>query len=265
MEIQDLTRVALAATLEAGALLKDNFGRKQLFQSKTSHADIVTEFDHRSEDLIVKKIREHFPDHDILTEEKKIETKNSDYRWILDPIDGTTNFAHGFPFFCVALGLEFKKQMQLGIVFLPAMNELFVAERGKGATLNNEPIHVSQGVQLSSSLLIGSSPHDRALLSLNLKLMDRFIRASHNVLRTGSAATALCYLATGRIDGFWALSLQPWDLAAPSLIVREAGGTITDFANEPFDIYGRQTLATNGKIHAEMRKIILDETSTKGA
>jgi myo-inositol-1(or 4)-monophosphatase len=265
MEIQALKHIGLEATLEAGALLKAHFGRKHLFESKTSQADIVTEFDHRSEELVFKKIHQHFPDHDFLTEEKNTQIKKSDFRWILDPIDGTTNFAHGFPFFCVALGLEYKKEMLLGFVYLPTLNELFFAERNNGATLNNSPIKISESKKLSNSLLIGSSPHDRDLLNANIKLMDRFIRESQNVLRIGSAAVALCYLAAGRIDGYWALSLQPWDLAAASLIVKEAGGTITNFENEPIDIYGRQTLSTNGKIHADMRHIILEETRTKGA
>ena len=265
MESQALRTLAIRAAHDAGTMLKAHFGRKQTYREKTNSADLVTEFDHRSEEIIVKKIQERFPEHDILTEEGRSRVENSPYRWIIDPIDGTTNFAHGFPIFCVAIGLESQQEMQLGVVYLPILEELFVAERGHGAWLNNERILVSHSDQLAKSLLIGSSPHDRNLLELNLKLFDRFVRASHNVLRIGSAAASLCHVAAGRVDGYWGLILQPWDLAAASLILQEAGGTITNFKNEPINIYGRETMATNGKIHGEMLKILNEEMSTKGA
>ncbi|MBI1743338.1 inositol monophosphatase [Candidatus Acetothermia bacterium] len=262
MESQALKALALEAAHDAGAMLKENFGGNHAFQEKTSYADLVTEFDHRSEEIIVKKIQKRFPDHDILTEEGRTRVENSPYRWIIDPVDGTTNYAHGFPIFCVAIGLEHQSELQLGVVYLPTLNELFVAERGQGAWLNSERIRVSTIDRLAQGLLIGSSPHDRNLLELNLKLFDRFVRASHNVLRVGSAAAALCYLAAGRVDGYWGLVLQPWDLAAASLILREAGGVATNFKNEPINIYGREIAASNGKIHGEMLKILNDAMNT---
>jgi myo-inositol-1(or 4)-monophosphatase len=259
MELQDLKKLAIEAAREAGAMLQENFGRVQQYQEKSGPADLVTEYDHRSEEIIVKKIRAHCPDHSILTEEKLSRTQTSEYRWIVDPLDGTTNYTHGFPFFGTALGLECAGVIELGVVYLPILDELFVAVRGQGATLNGRLIQVSRTAHLEKSLLIASFPHDPPKLELNLKLLARFTKITQSVLRIGSAVTALCYIACGRVDGLWGLTLQPWDLAAPSLILGEAGGRITDISGGPLDLFGRAALASNGRIHPVLIEILREE------
>jgi myo-inositol-1(or 4)-monophosphatase len=265
MELQDLRTLAVEAAQEAGAMLRTHFGGKQAYRHKTSPVDLVTEFDHRSEELIIAKIQRYCPDHTILSEEGRSHAQDSAYRWIIDPLDGTTNFAHGLPIFAVAIGLEFRGQLQVGVVHLPVLNELFVAARDQGATLNGQEIGVSTTDCLAQALVIASSPHDQHLLDLNLKLLDGFVRESQSVLRIGSAAAAIAYVAAGRADGYWGMLLHPWDLAAPSLILEEAGGRLSDFDDQTFSLDRRDAIASNGKIHSEMIKIFREEFKAKGA
>lgn len=251
--------VAVEAAKKAGAYLKQNLGKVRSIERKGGEEkNLVTEIDKGSEEIIIGMIRKHFPGHDILAEESG--TKNaakSDYRWIIDPLDGTTNFTHGFPVFCVSIGLEKKGRLELGVIFDPNTNELFTAERGKGAYLNGKRITVSKTDTLQSSLLVTGFPYNIA--ENPNKAVERFVgflMKAQAVRRMGSAALDLAYVACGRFDGFWEVALQPWDMAAGVLIVEEAGGLVTDFGGKPMDIYNFALLSSNGKIHEEMRQIL---------
>ncbi|HEY5600372.1 MAG TPA: inositol monophosphatase family protein, partial [Candidatus Manganitrophaceae bacterium] len=202
-------------------------------------------------------IHRRFPDHQIMAEEGHGSKAPSPYRWVIDPLDGTTNYAHGFPFFCVSIGLEVEGSVLLGVVYDPLRRELFVAEKGKGATLNDKPISVSQVDVLKKSLLVTGFAYDiRVHPKNNFNHFVNFSLSAQGVRRTGSAALDLCYVAAGRLDGFWELKLNPWDTAAGSLMMLEAGGKVTDLAGKPYSIYDPEILATNGKIHRQMIEIL---------
>lgn len=251
--------VAVEAARKAGAYLKQNVGKIRSIERKGGQEkNLVTEIDKGSEEIIIGILRKHFPGHDILAEESG--TKNaakSDYRWIIDPLDGTTNFTHGFPVFCVSIGLERKGALELGVIYDPNTDELFTAERGKGAFLNGKRIHVSGAESLQTSLLVTGFPYNIA--ENPHKAIERFIAflmKAQAVRRMGSAALDLAYVACGRFDGFWEVALHPWDMAAGVLIVEEAGGKVTDFQGKPMDIYNWALLSSNGKIHEEMQAIV---------
>jgi myo-inositol-1(or 4)-monophosphatase len=213
--------------------------------------------DHRSEDAIISILKKGFPDYGILAEESDERKGDGTYRWILDPLDGTTNYAHGYPFFAVSLALEKAGEVVWGVVYDPLREELFMAEPGKGATLNGDPIRVSSTDALHRGFLATGFPYDvRASEENNLKHFNNFARVAQAIRRDGSAALDLCYVAMGRFDGFWELKLNPWDTAAGSLIVDEAGGQVTDFKGKPFSINGLKILASNGLIHPEMVRIL---------
>lgn len=254
--LASLRAVALSTARSAGKILSSGLKHKITVRYK-GEIDLVTDIDHRSENLIVKAIRKRFPDHGILAEEGHLLKGNSSYRWIIDPLDGTTNYTHGFPFFCVSIGLELEGEMLMGVVYDPLRSELFFAERGRGATLNGKPIRASSRSTLSKSLLVTGFSYDVRLSSENN--MDNFVRFSlraQGVRRTGSAAMDLAYVACGRFDGFWELKLNPWDVAAGSLLVREAGGEMSIFSGKSFHVDSKQVLATNGKIHKEMVSVL---------
>src|SRR3989449_9382157 len=218
---------------------------------------MVTDVDRRSERAIVEILHAAFPGHRILAEEGgEHSQRKSPYRWIVDPLDGTTNFTHGFPAFCVSIGLEVEGRIVLGVVYDPLRQELFEAEVGKGALLNGRRIHVAKVPALNKALLVTGFAYDRDSRQRNLEHFERFVLASQGLRRTGSAALDLCYVAAGRADGFWELKLAPWDVAAGSVIVSEAGGRITDFTGKPFKGDGAETLASNGLIHQEMVKVL---------
>jgi myo-inositol-1(or 4)-monophosphatase len=255
--------IAVDIAREAGALLAQHFERPKEISYKRP-SDLVTDADRRSEALIIERLRSHFPKHSILAEEGGGAETASDYCWYVDPLDGTTNFAHGFPVFCVTLGMAYRGEMVAGVVFDPLREELFTAERGAGAYLNNKRLHVSPAKKLSESLVATGFPpfannHDR-----NIKYYYRFTQLCHGVRRAGSAALDLCSVASGRFEGFWELKLNPWDKAAGSLVVLEAGGRVSDLHGGPFDLLADEIFVSNGLVHDEMIKVF-SEVMARGA
>lgn len=220
--------------------------------------NLVTEVDRACEKMIVDYLHENFPDHDFLAEEGSNTASSADYKWIIDPLDGTTNFAHGYPLFCVCIALEYRGEVILGVVYEPNRNEMFVAEKGKGAACNGRPIYVSKSAILRESLLSTGFAYNiqEGEKMNNLDHFQKFLMKTRAVRRDGVAGVDLCYLACGRFDGFWELYLKPWDIAAGALMVREAGGAVTAFDGSAFNVYGDEILATNGLIHDEMRDVL---------
>ena len=251
-----LLETAVEASRKAGDLLKDNFG-KSIRVNYKGRIDLVTELDVRAESLIIQTIRDNFPEHDILTEESRIPQKGADYRWIIDPLDGTTSYAHGYPFFGVSIAVENRGTVKVGVVYNPLLDELFHAVRGEGSFLNGKAIHVSTTTELKMSLLSTGFPYNIGdYPGRNLNNFNRAVMQSQGIRRDGSAALDLCHVAGGRNDGFWERGLLPWDVAAGSLLVTEAGGKFTDFLGKKTDIFGRETLATNGIIHEQMISLL---------
>lgn len=247
---------AVSVAQEAGRLLRDRLGSRIDITHKGA-INIVTDVDIASEQLIRERIATHHPRHEVLAEEGGLGEEGSDYRWIVDPLDGTTNFAHGLPIFCVSIALEYRGETIVGVVYDPMRDELFSAERGGGATLNKRPIRVSSTEDLIQSLLSTGFPYDIKTSNLtNLDHWANFAMNAQALRRLGSAALDLCYVACGRFDGFWELSLNPWDMAAGALIVTEAGGRVTDFQGGPFSNYKPEVIASNGLIHDRMVEVI---------
>ncbi len=233
---------------EAGSLLMEHFRRHVKIEYKGS-ADLVTIADRQSEALILERIRRDFPSHDVMGEEgTRIET-GSDYKWYVDPLDGTTNFAHGYPVFCVSLAIEYQGVRVAGVIYDPTRDEMFVAEKGNGARLNGQPMRVSSTATLAECLVATGFPSQKRHKNPNIYFYHHLTLHSHGVRRAGSAALDLCNVAAGRFDGFWEFNLNPWDTAAGVLIVEEAGGRVTDFSGGPFEIASRETLASNGLVH----------------
>lgn len=254
--MKDFKELAILAATESGKILRENFGKAQEVEYK-GIVNIVTEVDFLSEDKIIEIIRRAYHDHSILTEESKDHETPSDYKWIIDPLDGTTNYAHGYPCVCVSIALEIKGDVVLGVVYDPLREELFTAEKGKGAYLNGNRIKVSETDELIKSLLsTGFAYNIRETAENNLNHYCNFSLRVQGIRRDGAAALDLCYTAMGRFDGFWELYLAPWDMAAGSLIVAEAGGKVTDFTSEGFSIYFKEIVASNGRIHNDMIKIL---------
>jgi len=236
---------------EAGALLMKYFLQHVKVEYK-GDADLVTIADRNSEILIRERIKTRWPSHDVLGEEQGLVDTGSDYRWYVDPLDGTTNFAHGFPVFCVSMALEHKNQRIAGVVFDPTRDELFTAERGGGAFLNQQRIQVSKIANLPETLVATGFPSHKRHQNPNIYFYHQITLRTHGVRRAGSAALDLCCVASGRFDGFWEFNLNPWDTAAGVLIVEEAGGKVTDFRGGPFQIDSRETLASNGLVHGAL-------------
>jgi myo-inositol-1(or 4)-monophosphatase len=234
---------------EAGALLMQHRGVG--FELK-GEFDLVTAADRASEKLIVNRLHELFPDHGIVAEEGGHAEMKGEYRWFVDPLDGTTNFAHGFPVFNVTLALARGNQVIAGVVFDPERNELFAAERGAGATLNGKKIRVSQARLLEDSLVATGFPSRRRHQNINVHFYYQLAMLTHGVRRAGAAAIDLAWTACGRLDGFWEFGLNPWDMAAGTLLVEEAGGNVSGMRGEPLDLYGPHLLVDNGLIHAEI-------------
>ena len=240
-----------AIAREAGALLMDFFHRRVKIEYK-GEADLVTVADRTSEKLIRERIAAQWPTHDIMGEEEGLKDTGADYRWYVDPLDGTTNFAHGFPVFCVSLGLVHKGTAVAGVVYDPTRDELFAAEQGSGAYLNQQRIHVSKVDRLAESLVATGFPSHKRHKNPNIYFYHQITLRTHGVRRAGSAALDLCCVASGRFDGFWEFNLNPWDTAAGVMIVEEAGGKVTNFAGGPFELNSRETLASNGLLHAAL-------------
>lgn len=248
----------LVEAAEAGAAQIQRFFNKEFtISNKEGVNNLVTEADHASEKAIIDVIKSNFPDHYILSEETGEIVQDSAYKWIIDPIDGTINFAHGIPLNCVSIGLEHSGEIIMGIVYNPHLKELFFAEKGKGATLNDKPIHVSDETRAIKACLVTGFPYTYINMPNGpLEIFERLIRKGVPVRRLGSAAIDLCWVACGRFDGFYEHKLESWDSAAGSLMVLEAGGRVTDFDGKKFSVYQHRILATNGKIHDEMLDVI---------
>jgi myo-inositol-1(or 4)-monophosphatase len=258
MHVQ-LKNTLLTAAHAGAAVLKQYFEGTFEIQSKDTINNLVTEVDKKSETAIINTIRTAFPDHFIVSEEIGELSTASTHKWIIDPLDGTVNFAHGIPICCISIGLEVDGEMLMGCVLNPFMNELYFAEKGKGAFLNGKPISVSKKAELESACLVTGFPYRWAKIDIDpIPVFERFIRKGLPVRRLGSAAIDLCWVACGRFDGFWEYNLNAWDIAAGYLIVEEAGGKISNFTGEARNVWHKETLATNGFIHQQM----LDEISS---
>jgi len=248
---------------EAGALLMGYFHRRIGFEYK-GDVDLVTEADRASEALITERIRARWPRHDLVGEEgARVET-GSDFRWYVDPLDGTTNFAHGFPVFCVSMALEHKGERIAGVIFDPTRDELFAAEKGSGAWLNQRRIRVSKVNNLAECLVATGFPSHKRHKNPNIFFYHQITLRTHGVRRPGSAALDLASVASGRLDGFWEFNLNPWDTAAGVLLVQEAGGTVTDMSGGKWLLDSRETLATNGLVHADFVSLMGDVFAGKG-
>jgi myo-inositol-1(or 4)-monophosphatase len=252
---------AIQTARDAGSILADKLGRAVQVHSK-GDIDLVTEADLASERLIIERIKSHYPRHAILAEESGATESaitiggSSEWKWIVDPLDGTTNFAHAYPCFCVSIALERDGQIELGVVYDPTRDEMFAAERGAGATLNRRRIQVSSVDELNSAMLCTGFPYDvreRPHFALDF---TNFTMEAQAVRRDGSAALDLAYVACGRFDGFWEDGLNPWDVAAGVLLIEEAGGHVTDFTGGPLDIYSPKVLVSNGRIHEAMMRVL---------
>jgi len=267
-----LIRVAEEIAREAGALLR-GFYELGVTAEYKGDVDLVTEADRASERMIRERLRAAFPTHGIYGEEGTREALDAEFRWYVDPLDGTTNFAHGFPAFCVVLGCERRPpgtaaeadgEMVAGVIYDPLRNEMFQAEKGRGASLNGRAITVSPTALLQESLTATGFPSHKRHRSPNVHFYQEITLRSHGVRRAGSAALDLAYVACGRLDGFWEFNLNPWDTSAGVLMVREAGGRVTHFDGGEFTLDSRETLATNGKIAAEMEHIFGEMFAGRG-
>lgn len=245
------------SAIESGKIIKEYFETKFSIGSKDIISNLVTEVDKKSEAKIIEIIKSEFPDHKILSEEIGALDADSDIKWIIDPIDGTINYAHSIPLCCVSIGVEVKGEILYGVVYNPLSGELFFSEKGKGAFLNDKIISVSKEDNLKKSLLVTGFPYDTSRNPHQpVKVFAEFVNSDIPVRRLGSAALDLCWTACGRFDGFWEYNLNPWDVAAGFLIMKEAGGTVTDFDGENFSVYKKEILATNGMIHTPMLDVI---------
>jgi myo-inositol-1(or 4)-monophosphatase len=257
-----------AIAREAGALLMHYFHQHLKIEYK-GDADLVTAADRAAEVLIRERIKQQWPTHDVLGEEQGLSDQGSEYRWYVDPLDGTTNFAHGYPVFCVSIalenrGLERKGQRVAAVVYDPTRDELFSAEQGRGAHLNGETLRVSKTATVKESLLATGFPSHKRHKNPNIYFYHQITLHSHGVRRAGSAALDLCNVAAGRYDGFWEFNLNPWDTAAGVLIVEEAGGIVTRFDGSAFHIDSRETLASNGLIHEALLREFEDIFAGRG-
>lgn len=254
---KDYLEAAIEIAHEAGKILREEFDRPAEITYK-GDVDLLTQADKRSEEAIVARLSKYFPQHAIAAEEGTGHDSPSEFRWHVDPLDGTTNFAHGYPCFSVSIALAQRDALLAAVVYNPFYNELFAAARGAGATLNGKRIYVSKAATLATSLLCTGFPVHKRLANPNIHYYWDFTLRSHGVRRDGSAALDLACVAAGRFDGFWEFSLKPWDTAAGVLLIEEAGGKVSDFAGEPYRLGGPMILGTNGTIHEEMRAVALE-------
>jgi myo-inositol-1(or 4)-monophosphatase len=250
--MKELNDFAINLARDAGNLLKEKFNSKHEVHYK-GEINLVTEADKMSEDLIIAAINSSFPDHGILSEESPAQNSSAKLRWIIDPLDGTTNYAHGYPVFCVSIALENEGVIVLGVIYDPLREDMFVAVRGSGAYLNGQKLKVSSTATLSRSLLATGFPYDiRMSKDNNLNYFNLMAVEAQAIRRAGAAALDIAYLAAGRFDGFWELKLMPWDVAAGCLMVEESGGVISDMSGGQWDISSPNVLVSNGLIHEQM-------------
>ena len=261
MDLELIKRIGIAAAYKGGGVLMAHFGKISKIDKKGA-IDLVTEADTESESAIIDIIKNVFADHTILAEESGLNKGDADHQWIIDPLDGTTNFAHQIGLFSISIAFSLKGETVFGLVLNPLTRELFTAVKGKGASLNGRQIAVSKVTTVSDSFLVTGFPYNlRDHFEPLLTRFSKCLKVSQGVRRLGSAAIDLCFLACGRFDGFWEQNLKPWDTAAGELIAREAGAIVTDFSNKPFTIDNKEILATNGKIHKEMLSLLTIEDS----
>ena len=262
LPMKQFRETLFSALLGAGNLIaREMYRAKKLSYKENSTFNIVTSVDHAADKLIQQTILKRFPDHDLLTEESIPTDKHSDFKWIIDPLDGTINYAHHIPQCAPSIGLEYKGEIILGGVYDPFRKELFWAEKGKGAFLKfagrTTRIRPSPTKKLTGAVLVTGFPYDRTKhIDTYLAYLKAFLGYIQGIRRLGAAALDLCWVACGRFDGYWEWRLKPWDCAAGKLIVEEAGGRMSDFTGKPFSIYGQQTLATNSRIHEEMLAVM---------
>jgi myo-inositol-1(or 4)-monophosphatase len=256
MDMEHAKRVGIAAAYDGARVIRSFFGNLSRIDKKGAF-NLLTEADTGSEKKIIKTIQEAFPDHAILAEESGAREGAGEYRWLIDPLDGTTNFAHRLPIFAISIALARQDEMILGLVLNPMDGELFAAISGKGAELNGKPIKVSTTPSVNESLLVTGFPYNfNEVLEPTMRRFAVCQKSSQGVRRLGSAALDLCYVACGRFDGFWEQHLNPWDTAAGAVIAIEAGAVVTNFSNKPFNVNQREILATNGRIHQEMLSLL---------
>lgn len=265
-DIRVIKELAISMAKEVGVILIEAFGKDFEIKFK-GKKDLVTEMDLKAEAIIINAVKERFPDHGILSEEcDEIKCKGSNgERWIIDPIDGTTNYAHNLPHYCVSIAFENKDGVQVGVVFNPVLDELFTSVRGEGAYLNGKRIHVSESTEIEHSLIATDFPYDFLKNSEEvLELYYQFSLKGQSIRRLGSAALDFCYVAAGRIDGFWLVSLMPWDVAAAGLIAEEAGASITDFKGKPYTLHSCDGyVVSNSFIHKQMLEVLKEATKKK--
>jgi myo-inositol-1(or 4)-monophosphatase len=262
--VESYLNIAVEIARESGALLAQLFQRPKEIAYK-SPSDLVTDADRRSEALIIERLRTHFPKYGIVAEEGGGGRTESDYCWYVDPLDGTTNFAHGFPVFCVTLALAYREEIVAGVVYDSIHGELFTAERGAGAYLNNQRIRVSKVASLAECLVGTGFPPFANNHDLNIEYYYRFTQLCHGVRRAGSAALDLCSVAAGRFEGFWELKLNPWDKAAGTLMVTEAGGRVSNLQGGPFELLADPVFASNGLVHDAMVEVFADVLKKRGS
>jgi len=252
-----LLNFAIQTARDAGHLLVQRLGAARV--SNKGDIDLVTEADIAAEELIIDRIRSYYPNHSILAEESGesvIVGQPGQWKWIVDPLDGTTNYAHGYPCFCVSIAAEFQGVLQIGVVYDPMRDEMFAAERGQGATMNGRTIRVSDVHELSRAMLCTGFPYNVRERPDFAREFAMFTMEAQAVRRDGSAAIDLAYVACGRFDGFWEDGLNPWDMAAGVLLIEEAGGRVSNYQNEPLSIYSKQVLTTNGLVHEAMMRVL---------
>jgi len=252
-----LLSVAKEAALEAGEVQLSFFGKEKEISHKYNEFDLVTNADKLAEERILSVIKSYFPDHGFLGEESGESNTDSEYIWVIDPIDGTTNYAHNFPHFAVSIGMLYQGKITMGVVYDAFKNEMFWAAEGSGAYLNADNISVSRIVTLDKALLATGFPVNRdGILEENIKYFTKFLYEAQAIRRPGSASLDMCYIACGRLDGFWELNLSPWDVTAAACIIKEAGGKVSNFATDDFNIYVKNIIATNSLLHPEISGII---------
>ena len=257
MNHPEMLEFAIETAKGAGNILMTHFGKISSIKRKSTDIDLLTIADTESESFILNQIKTAYPLHHIISEESALIENNSEYRWVIDPLDGTTNFVHNLPIFAVSMGLQYKEETILGVVYNPAADKCFIAEKNRGAFLNNNSISTTSTNTLSNSLLVTGFPyvHDD-IWEMGFELFKDLYGKTQGIRRLGAAALDFCFVAMGRFDGFWEFGLQPWDVCAGSLILEEAGGRISDWDGSPMPFRGTRILPTNGHIHREMLDVL---------